>query len=107
MENIIKQIIEIDNKSKQIVENIEKDNKNLDEIIENQLEIRKLEIDNEFNQKLQLKKQQIENDLKMNTQRILSDTALKIEELQNIYNQDKQKKIKKIVDTIIYKKVNS
>lgn len=100
MEEIFNKIIEIDEKSKQIVKS-EKDKKqNIDEFIESEFNTKKVVLDMEFKEKIETEKSNYVEMFIQKKQEIDAQVKKQIEEVEKDYKNKENEIIRKIVDSV-------
>lgn len=102
MEEILNRIIEIDNKSKEIVQNEKIRKMNIDDYIESEFEKRKAAFDLAYNEDIKYQKEKIQNRLKEEKDSIKSRIELEMNTIENRVKNEENN----IVDEIV-KKVKS
>lgn len=101
MEEIINKLIDIDNMSKEIINEVEEKNLNIDELIENELDKQKSKIDAAINVKLKVKREGLDSKFKEFKSNLDIETNKKIEQINYEYQNLKKEKVEKIVTNII------
>lgn len=105
MEEIINKLIDIDNMSKGMIDKIEKERLNIDELVEKELDKQKSKIDVTINMKLRVKKDELDNNFKEFKANLDIETNKKIAQINQEYQNIKQKRVDNIVNSIINKEL--
>ena len=101
MEEIIKSIIEIDEKAKDKINDIMQKEDNIEEEISNQLKLEKEKIDNQYVFKRKSLKERYDQIYQENCERINKEKEMQIESLKQKYRADGERIVEKIVSSII------
>lgn len=101
MKEIIEQLVNIDKKSKKIINKCEEKEENLENYITIELEKRKSEIKAKYKYKIDFLKSECDKDAKQKKEDIKQNSQKIIKEIQNEYNLKKYENIEEIIRTIL------
>ncbi len=100
MEEIIKKIIEIDNNAKAIVKDENSKKINIEDAIEEEFNTQKVVIDLEYKDEINKKKTEKAELFESKKSEINEDLKVEIDKIQNYYNENSERIVKSIVDSI-------
>lgn len=100
MEEIIKKIIEIDNNAKAIIKDESNKKQNIDEAIEEEFNTQKAVIDLEYKDEINKKKNEKNALFENKKNEINENLKLEINKIQNFYNENSEKIIASVVESI-------
>ena len=101
MEEIIKELIEIDSLAKSMVNKANKDAENADQISEQKIEEYKNKIDEELILDLNNKKERLDKDFETEKEKIINDTNYKLVQIDNNFQNNKAKLVDQLMKKII------
>ena len=100
MDEFLNEIVNIENKTKVIINDVESKKENIDDLIEEELSKEKNRIDVRYNTKIEFKEREIEKRVKEQNDKIENDLKMELERIQKKYNEKKQDMIDKILNNI-------
>lgn len=100
MEDIFNKIIEIDEKSKEIVSSEKEKKQNIDEFIENEFNTKKVVLDMEFKEHIEAEKQKYEEMFMQKKEEIDEQVKTQIEDVEEKYKNIEKEIIRNFIDSV-------
>lgn len=101
MNDVINRLINIDNAAKQIVKKEEIRQVNIDDLVLDELNQKKLEIDSDYEVRLKIKKERLDKSLDENKKKIESKIQSDISKMEAQYNRNKKEIVNNITSKIL------
>lgn len=101
MEKTIKELMEFDKKCKRIIEDLEARKSNIDEAIEEQIELKKEEINNKYLYKINFQKTEYDKRIKQRKEEIDKETNIEIQKMQENFENEKENIANTIMNSIL------
>lgn len=101
MEKTIKELMEFDKKCKHIIEDLEAKESNIDEAIEEQMELKKEEINNKYLYKINFQKTEYDKRIKQKKEEIDKETNIEIQKMQENFENEKENITNTIINSIL------
>lgn len=101
MEETIKELMEFDKNCKLIIEDLEVRESNIDEAIEEQIKLKKEEINNKYLYKINFQKTEYDKRIKQRKEEIDKETNIEIQKMQEHFENEKEKIANTIINSIL------
>lgn len=101
MEETIKELMEFDKDCKHIIEDLDAKKSNIDEAIDEQIELKKEEINIKYLYKINFQKSEYDKRIKQKKEKIDKATNIEIQKMQENFENEKENIVNTIINNIL------